>query len=135
MDAASTYLVANHASEVASDDRARRQATPNIDEVKDNRPPLQGPKQKARVQTALSHEALEKPSGQFIVGMTNSAPSLMPAARPQPTRQGRATEKPSGQFIVGMTNSAPSLMPAARPQPQRGEDAQPKNRPVSSSSG
>ncbi|WP_292096512.1 hypothetical protein, partial [Mesorhizobium sp.] len=55
--------------------------------MKDNQPPLQGPKQKARVQTALSHEALEKkPSGQFIVGMTNSAPSLMPAACPQPQR-------------------------------------------------
>jgi len=57
-------------------------------------------KKKARVSTALSQWCLGRSSGQFIVGMTNSAPSLMHAARP-------AAE---------------------------GEDAQPKNRPVSSSS-
>ncbi|WP_292655676.1 hypothetical protein, partial [Mesorhizobium sp.] len=54
--------------------------------------------------------------------------------RDRSRRRGRATKKSSGQFIVGMTNSAPSLMPA-RATAAEGEDAQPRNRPVSSSSG
>jgi hypothetical protein len=44
-------------------------------------------KKKARVGTALS---LGRPSGQFIVGMTNSAPSLIHAAHPQPKARTRS---------------------------------------------
>ncbi len=59
---------------------------------------------------ASRRRAPGKPSGvTFIVGMTNSAPSLMPAASPQ-ARTGKTVRR---HFIVGMTNSAPSLMPEA----------------------
>ena len=50
---------------------------------------------------------------QFIVGMTNPAPSLMsrPHARSRSAARTCRQQARRAQFIVGMTNSAPSLMP------------------------
>gem|GEM_PF-3957875 len=65
----------------------------------------------------------------FIVGMTNSAPDLMPARRPQQMESCEDAQSKIHQhhFIVGMTNSAPDLMPAVRPQQiESCEDAQSK---------
>jgi hypothetical protein len=66
----------------------------------------------ARAPAAAGEDAqVKRPSGQFIVGITNSAPSLMPARAPAAEGEDAQVKRPSAQFIVGITNSAPSLIP------------------------
>ncbi len=68
-------------------------------------------KRKGRDDGAAPFPIFDDDEDYFIVGMTNSAPSLTPARAPAAEGEDAQARKPSGYFIVGMTNSAPSLTP------------------------